>query len=89
MRGMMGADDERIEVQKEDARAGTTPGVVRYVLLISMILVVAALSLIWIVRAVQAPKAAGGSNDTRQAVEQGYVAPQDPPGIQSPAPPAQ
>lgn len=81
-------DNERIEVPKEDARAGTTPGVVRYVLLISLVLVVASLSVIWIVRAVQAPKDTGGNSDTRQAVEQGYATPQDQPGMQSPAPPA-
>ncbi|QSR19395.1 hypothetical protein [Novosphingobium sp. KA1] len=85
----MSPDNERIKVQKEDARAGTTPGVVRYVLLISLILVVAALSMVWIVRAVQAPKDTGRISDTRQAVEQGYAAPQDQPGMQSPAPPAQ
>lgn len=84
----MSPDNERIEVPKEDVRAGTTPGVVRYVLLISLILVVASLSVIWIVRAVQAPKDTGGVSDTRQAIEQGYAAPQDQPGMQSPAPPA-
>ncbi|TCM14436.1 hypothetical protein EDF56_11381 [Novosphingobium sp. PhB165] len=51
----MSAENDGIEVQKEDARAGTTPGIVRYVLLISVMLAVAALSMVWIVRAVQSP----------------------------------
>ncbi|HTI30490.1 MAG TPA: hypothetical protein VL405_00020 [Sphingomonas sp.] len=34
--------DEQIDVPKTDARAGSTPHIVRYVLLISLILVIAA-----------------------------------------------
>ena len=34
--------DEQIDVTKTDARAGSTPHIVRYVLLISMVLVIAA-----------------------------------------------
>ena len=48
-------------------------------------LAIAALSLLWIVRAVQAPKETGGINDTRQAVEQNEASPQQQPGMQSPS----
>lgn len=83
----MDSRDEKVHLEKEEARAGSTPGVVRYVLLISLVLAIAALSLIWIVGAVQAPDDTGGVNDTRQAVEQGDTTPQEQSGMQSPAPP--
>ncbi len=83
----MDSRDEKVHLEKEEARAGSTPGVVRYVLLISLVLAIAALSLIWIVGAVKAPGDTGGVNDTRQAVEQGDATPQEQPGMQSPAPP--
>jgi hypothetical protein len=83
----MDSRDEKVHLEKEEARAGSTPGVVRYVLLISLVLAIAALSLIWIVGAVKAPDDTGGVNDTRQVVEQGDVTPQEQPGMQSPAPP--
>jgi hypothetical protein len=34
--------DEQIDISKTDARGGTTPHIVRYVLLISLVLVIAA-----------------------------------------------
>ncbi|WP_395391666.1 hypothetical protein WBP07_13240 [Novosphingobium sp. BL-8A] len=79
---------EEVHLDKTEARAGATPGVVRYVLLIGLILAIAALSLIWIVPATQAPKDTGGAADTRRAVEQGDANPQTQPGMQSPPPPA-
>lgn len=78
--------EDEVHLDKNEARAGATPGVVRYILLISLVLAIAALSLIWIVGAVQAPENTGGTNDTRQAVEQGDVTPKDQPGMQTPAP---
>lgn len=77
---------DEVHLAKDEARAGATPGIVRYVLLISLVLAIAALSLLWIVRAVQAPKETGGINDTRQAVEQNEASPQQQPGTQSPSP---
>lgn len=78
--------EDEVHLDKNEARAGATPGVVRYILLISLVLAIAALSLIWIVGAVRAPENTGGINDTRQAVEQGDATPQDQPGMQTPAP---
>lgn len=83
----MDSRDEKVHLEKDEARAGSTPGTVRYILLISLVLAIAALSLIWIVRAVHAPGDTGGVNDTRQAVEQGDATPQEQPGMQSPSPP--
>ncbi|MDF2640108.1 MAG: hypothetical protein K0R64_3092 [Novosphingobium lindaniclasticum] len=77
---------EEIHVEKTEARAGATPNVVRYVLLISLVLAIAAMSAIWIFGAVQAPDDTGGPADTRQAVERGDVDPQAQPGVQSPEP---
>jgi len=45
----MAPNDEPIHVESEDARAGSTPHVVRYVLAISLILAVVALGVIWAV----------------------------------------
>lgn len=39
---------DEVRESAEEARAGATPGVVRWVLLISLLLAVAALSAIWI-----------------------------------------
>lgn len=39
---------EEVELTKTEARAGTTPHIVRYVLGISLLLAIAALSFIWI-----------------------------------------
>ncbi|WP_313440363.1 hypothetical protein [Novosphingobium sp.] len=78
---------EEIHVDKTDARAGATPNVVRYVLLISLVLAVVAMSAIWIFGAVKAPDDTGGPADTREAVQRGEVDPQEQPGVQSPEPP--
>ena len=45
----MAPNDKPIHVESEDARAGSTPHVVRYVLAISLILAVVALGVIWAV----------------------------------------
>jgi len=82
----MDTRNEEIHVEKTDARAGATPNVVRYVLLISLVLVVVALSAIWIVGAVNAPDETGGPADTREAVQRGDVDPQAQPGVQPPEP---
>ncbi len=39
---------EEVRETAEEARAGSTPGIVRWVLLISLVLAIAALSAIWI-----------------------------------------
>ena len=54
---------EEIHVETDEARAGETPHIVRYVLAISLFLAIAALSIIWITgalsqRPTQAPETA-------------------------------
>ena len=43
----MAPNDKPIHVEAEDARAGSTPHIVRYVLAISLFLAVVALGVIW------------------------------------------
>lgn len=51
--------DEKIRIDSNKARSGSTPHIVRYVLMISLILAVLALSAIWITRAVYDEPAQG------------------------------
>jgi len=43
--------DEAIHIEDDDARAASTPGILRYVLGISLFLAVIAMSLVWILPA--------------------------------------
>lgn len=47
----MHREGEEIHVETEDARGGSTPGVMRYVLGISLLLAIVLLSLVWIIPA--------------------------------------
>lgn len=47
---------EEVHVTKDEARAGTTPHVTRYVLGIGTLLAIVALSVIWITGALNAPQ---------------------------------
>ncbi len=58
---------QEVHLDKEEARSGATPGLVRYVLLISLALVIIALSAIWITGALTTPET-GGTADTQKAV---------------------
>ncbi|HEX7751923.1 MAG TPA: hypothetical protein VF440_05930 [Novosphingobium sp.] len=40
--------DNEVHIRTDEARGGSTPHIVRYVLVISLFLAIAALSLIWI-----------------------------------------
>lgn len=47
---MSSTDDEgRVHIEDDDARGASTPGVLRYVLGISLLLAIVALSLVWII----------------------------------------
>jgi hypothetical protein len=49
---MSTTDDEgRIHIEDDDARAASTPGILRYVLGISLLLALIAMSVVWIVPA--------------------------------------
>ena len=43
--------DGRVHIEDDDARAASTPGILRYILGISLVLAIVALSVIWIVPA--------------------------------------
>lgn len=58
---------QEVHLDKQEARSGETPGVVRYVLLISLALVVIALSAIWLTGALTTSET-GGNADTQKAV---------------------
>jgi len=61
---------EQVRLDKDEARSGSTPHIVRYVLLISLALAIVALSAIWITGAVSAPQDTGGQADTARAVQE-------------------
>ncbi|MEE4539744.1 MAG: hypothetical protein V2J51_14795 [Erythrobacter sp.] len=43
--------DDKVHIEDDDARAGATPGVMRWVLGISLLLAVVAMSVIWLIPA--------------------------------------
>lgn len=63
---------QQVHLDKQDARAGATPGVVRYVLIISLVLVIVALGVIWAVNASNAPANTGADADTARAVQEAH-----------------
>ena len=68
----MERDGRRVHVTDTEASAGSTPHIVRYILLISLVLVIIAMSVIWITGALNTPD---GAHD---AAVSGQAAP--PPG---------
>jgi hypothetical protein len=58
---------EEIHVRTDEARAADTPHIVRYILLISLALVIVALSAIWMTGAVNAPQDRPGDGIANQA----------------------
>ncbi len=59
---------EEVHIQTDDARSGSTPNVVRYVLAIGLFLAVAALSLIWIIGASNSNPPNGGAGSPPSSV---------------------
>lgn len=47
----MADDKDAIHIEDDDARAASTPGILRYILGISLLLAIIAMSVIWIVPA--------------------------------------
>jgi hypothetical protein len=58
---------EEVHVNTEEASGGSTPHIVRYILLISTLLVIIALSAIWMTGAANAPQDRPGDGITNQA----------------------
>lgn len=44
--------DNEVHIEDDDARAASTPGIVRYVLAISLLLAVIAMTIVWVVPAI-------------------------------------
>lgn len=66
----MDTRDEQVHVTKEEARSGETPHVVRYVLAISLALVILALGAVWLFGTAKAPDNTGADADTARAVRE-------------------
>jgi hypothetical protein len=66
----MESQGREVHLDQNEARAGSTPKVVRYVLLVSIALAIIALSAIWITGAVNSPDNTGADADTAQAVQE-------------------
>ena len=58
---------EEVHIETNEVRGGSTPHIVRYVLIISLILAVVALSLIWMTGAASTPQAAQNGPVSGQA----------------------
>lgn len=59
---------DEVHVSEEEARGASTPHIVRYVLLFSLVLAIIALSAIWMSGAYLADNDTGGYSETRRAV---------------------
>ena len=60
---------EEVHVNMEEARAGSTPHVVRYVLMFGLALAIIALSVIWISGALTDKNPEGGGNESAPAAQ--------------------
>ena len=63
-----------VHIEKNDARAGSTPHIVRYVLAISLALAVIALTIVWVTGAFNASEDTGGTADSQAAVTEQQTA---------------
>jgi hypothetical protein len=62
---------EEVHIDTDEARAGNTPHIVRYVLMISLVLAIIALSAIWITGALTDDNQEGGGSESAAAVRTG------------------
>jgi hypothetical protein len=65
----METQGQEVHLDKEEARSGETSGVVRYVLLISLVLAIVAMAVVWMTGALTTPDT-GGHADTEKAVSE-------------------
>ena len=61
---------DEVHIETDEVRSGSTPHIVRYVLVISLFLAIAALSLIWITGAYDAAQSARMDEASTQASSQ-------------------
>jgi hypothetical protein len=58
---------DEVHIETNEARGASTPHIVRYVLMISLVLAILALSAIWMTGAMNAPQDRPGDGITNQA----------------------
>jgi hypothetical protein len=58
---------DEVHIHTDEARGASTPHIVRYVLMISLVLAIAALSAVWMIGAYHAPQDRTGDGITNQA----------------------
>ncbi len=58
---------EEVHVETDEARGGSTPHIVRYVLAISLVLAIVALSIVWMTGAASVPQGSRTGEVTNQA----------------------
>ena len=58
---------DEVHIETDEARGASTPHIVRYVLLISLVLAILALSAVWMTGAFNAPQDRPGDGITNQA----------------------
>jgi hypothetical protein len=63
----MHLEGEEIHVSTDEARGGSTPGVMRYVLVISLLLAIGVMSLVWITGALKSGDGRSSSDISGQA----------------------
>lgn len=57
-----------VHIDQDEARAGSTPGIVRYILLISLVLAIVALTVIWVTGAATSNQDNNNQDDSARAV---------------------
>ena len=63
----MHREGEEVHIETDEARGGSTPGVMRYVLVISLVLAIGAMSLVWIIGALGSGEGRSSSDISGQA----------------------
>ena len=63
----MDRQGDEVHVDTDEARGGSTPGIVRYVLLISLVLAIVVMTLIWVSGALTSPQGNRTGDVTNQA----------------------
>ncbi|MES2492358.1 MAG: hypothetical protein V4579_03655 [Pseudomonadota bacterium] len=63
----MDRQGDEVHIETDEARSGSTPHIVRYVLIIGLFLAIAAMSTVWIVGALNAPQGDRNGVVTNQA----------------------
>ena len=63
----MDRQGDEVHVETTDARSGSTPHIVRYVLVISLFLAIAAMTLIWVTGALNSEQGSRTGEVTNQA----------------------